>query len=341
MRQFTVSGTPFDMGVQTAKEFLPYLETVRGIYEEKIQLPDLRAHVLRLKEKMRQEYPDIHDEICGRAEGSGMSLDAAFLMFFPEVFKRIDGCTTLMMYRSDGRFLFSHNEDDMGYDHGNTALVTYDYGDHVIVGYTMAEKLTGYAFGWNSYGLVYSSNFVYEPRFDLDSISRYVMIRDVMNAKTLEEAVYRLARMRVASAFSLNVYDRNQNKAVNVEKDIVAVYVTEVRDRYARANHFTARKDPLVPAPYASSAFRHEKANELIFRVPAETAVIADLKKILDYAEEGNYERCIYKDPNLFPYREKSVCVANFCYDGVNDRILIRDSWDGSELCFEGAEIFR
>ena len=60
----------------------------------------------------------------------------------------------------------------------------------------------------------------------------------------------------------------------------------------------------------------------------------------LGYAE-ADYDRCVYKDPHLFPYQEKSVTVANFSYDGVSDRVLIRDAWDGSALCFDGAEIFR
>ena len=333
MRQFTVSGTPYEMGVQTAKAFYEYLKTVREVYEEKSRIPSVRDCVLRLEETLKAQYPDAYQEILGRAEGAEMSKAAALLMFFPEIFKRIDGCTTLMLRRKDGKFLFSHNEDDKGYDHENTALVTYDYGDHVIVGFTMAEKLTGYAFGWNSYGLLYSSNYIYDTKIDLNNVSRYIMVRDVMNAKTLEEAVYRLSRMRVASAFSLNLYDRNEDRAVNVEKDIDAVYVTEIGERYARANHFTTRKDALLPEPYASSAFRDAKVNELIPSVDAESAQIEDLQRILSYAEE-DYYRCVYKDPNHFPHKELSVTVANFNYDGLADQIVIRDCFDGSVLRF-------
>jgi len=39
VRRFTVRGTSYEMGVQTAKAFLPYLERVRGQYEERIGLP--------------------------------------------------------------------------------------------------------------------------------------------------------------------------------------------------------------------------------------------------------------------------------------------------------------
>ncbi len=331
MRQFTVSGTPYDMGVQTAREFLPYLNKVKGNYEEKIRVSEVREKVLAIRKKLEKVYPDAYAEILGRAKGAGMSEDAAFLMFFPEIFRRADGCTTVMLRRSDGKFLFSHNEDDKGYDAENTALVTYDYGDHTIVGFTMAEKLTGYAFGWNSFGLIYSSNYIYDSKIDLNNVSRYIMVRDVMNAGTLEEAVYRLSVMRVASAFSLNLYDRFRDKAVNVEKDIDAVYVTEIHDRYARANHFITRHDSLLPEPYASSAFRDTKVKELIPRVNADTAVIEDLTGILGYAEE-DYSRCVYKDPHRFPYHELSCTVANFSYDGLSDRILIRDCFEGSLL---------
>ncbi len=331
MRRFTVRGTPYEMGVQTAREFLPYLEQVKGKYEEKIRISGTRETVLRMKEKVLREYPDAYQEILGRAEGSGMSEDAAFLMFFPEIFRRADGCTTLILRRLDGRFLFSHNEDDRNYDWDNCALVTYDCGDRQIVGFTMAEKLTGCSFGWNSDGLLYSSNYIYDTKLELNNISRYIMVRDVMNAKTLEDAVYRLARMRVASAFSLNLYDRNENRAVNVEKDTDAVYVTEILGRYARANHFTTRKDSLLPEPYASSAFRDAKVNELIPLVNAATATIEDLQEILKYSGE-DYDHCVYQDPNRFSYREKVCTIVNFSFDGLTDRILIRDCFDGSVM---------
>ena len=147
--------------------------------------------------------------------------------------------------KKNGKFLFSHNEDEKKYTFENTALIKYDYGQYWIVGYTMAEKLTGSSFGYNSYGLVFSSNYIYDTKIELSNISRYIMVRTVMNASTIEEVIRILKKCKVASAFSLNVLDTKTFKAINIEKDIEEIYVTNIEDRYARANHFTTKKDEL------------------------------------------------------------------------------------------------
>lgn len=71
------------------------------------------------------------------------------------------------------------------------------------------------------------------------------MVRTVMNASTIEEVIRILKKCKVASAFSLNVLDTKTFKAINIEKDIEEIYVTNIEDRYARANHFTTKKDEL------------------------------------------------------------------------------------------------
>ncbi len=97
------------MGYQIGKKFKKYLSTVISKYECK--LPQAIDSVKHLEMKLKALLPNCLDEIYGRADGAEVSRDAMLLLFFPEIFKRIDGCTTAIVKKSD-KVLFVHNEDE-------------------------------------------------------------------------------------------------------------------------------------------------------------------------------------------------------------------------------------
>lgn len=334
MKKYVVSGTDYDMGYKVGNIFKEYLCSEIKKYDEKILNENVYSKVKELELKLKNESSNCLEEIYGRADGAGVDRESLLLMFFPEIYKKVDGCTTLILKNKDNKFLFSHNEDDKNYTTENTALIKYDYGNYWIVGYTMAEKLTGSSFAYNSYGLVFSSNYIYDTKIELDNISRYIMVRNVMNARTLDEAIEILKSSKVASAFSLNILDTKMNKAINIEKDIEEIYMTSIEDRYARANHFIAKENDLTEKPI-SSKFRNTKTNELIKNIDQSTAKIEDLKTILNYETE-DYYKSVFKDPKK--YADKSVTVANFSYDGANNFIEINDYLGDSELKFKYEE---
>lgn len=321
IKNFEVSGTEYDMGYAVGKEFKDYLQKSIEKYEEKLKIKNVYENVKRMEEKLKKQFSKCLEEIYGRADGANVSRDATLLMFFPEIFRKIDGCTTVILKKENGNFLFSHNEDDKNYNINNVALVKYKYSDYWIVGYTMAEKLTGSSFAFNSYGLVFSSNYIFDTKINLNNVSRYIMVRDVMNSKSIEETIEKLKNSKVASAFSLNILDTKKNIAINVEKDIDEIYVTNIEDRYARANHFTS-KEYILPEDRKSTKFRDEKANELIKLVDRKSASIDDLLNILNY-ETDDYNESIFKDPKKYP--DKSITCANFSCDNDLKKICIKD----------------
>ena len=321
IKNFEVSGTEYDMGYVVGREFKDYLQKSIEKYEEKLKIKNVYKKVKNMEEKLKIQFPKCLEEIYGRADGANISRDATLLMFFPEIFRKIDGCTTVILKKENGNFLFSHNEDDKNYTTDNVALVKYKYSNYWIVGYTMAEKLTGSSFAFNSYGLVFSSNYIFDTKIDLNNISRYIMVRDVMNSKSIEETIEKLNNSKVASAFSLNILDTKKNVAINVEKDIDEIYVTNIEDRYARANHFTS-KEYILPEDRKSTKFRDEKSNELIKLVDSKNAKIEDLINILNY-ETDDYNESIFKDSNK--YNDKSITVANFSFDNDLKNICIMD----------------
>lgn len=335
MKLIEVRGTEYEMGYEIGKYFKSYLRETIKKYDIKIKVPNVYKKVKQLEKKLKEQYPKCLEEIYGRADGAGISRDSTLLMFFPEIFKKIDGCTTLIMKNKDGDFLFSHNEDDRNYNVDNIVLVKYTYDDYWIIGYTMAEKLTGSSFTFNSYGMIFSSNYIYDTKIDLNNISRYIVVRDIMNSSNVREVVKKLKDSYVASAFSLNILDLNKNMAINIEKDIKEIYITNIEDRYARANHFIAKQQDLPDKPI-SSEFRYNKSRELINKLSQKNVTINDLISILNY-ETHDYYKSIFKSPKK--YNDKSITVANFSYDAVSNEIIIKDYLDNSEFKFNLKEV--
>ena len=259
-------------------------------------------------------------------------------MFFPEVYKRIDGCTTVIVKNTKEQYFFSHNEDDVNYTNENVAFIHYHYDTCDVYGYTVAHKLCGSSFGFNSHGLVFSSNYVYDTVIDLNNISRYILVNDVMKSENIDDALKRLKSMKVASAFSLNILDIKQNRCINVEKDIKEIYVKEITDRYARANHFIIKPDPYTTEIPKSSAFRDSKSKELTNLIDRDTVTLKDLQNVLGYQTDDYYEST-FKDPNK--YKDLSVTVANFNYDGSKNKIEIHDYLDDTDLSFEMNDIVK
>lgn len=340
MKYIEVKGTPYEIGKQLGEHFKEYLVQAITDYNEKIKIESVYKDVKGLEEKLKVQFNDGLQEIYGRADGAGIDRDATLLMFFPEIYRRIDGCTTVIVKNTDDKFLFSHNEDDVNYNPGNVAFVHYIFDSCEVYGYTTAFKLCGSSFGFNNNGLVFSSNYIYDTVIELNNISRYIMVNDVMKATSLEDAIERLRKIKVASAFSLNILDIHENKCVNVEKDIEEIYVTEITEKYARANHFIAKPNAYTTEVPKSSTFRDAKSKELVAPVDRATVTISDLKNILAYYTDDYFES-IYKDPYKYPNSTLSVTVANFSYDGTKNKIEIHDYLDGADLAFDLNEIVK
>ncbi len=320
--KFVVFGNEYEMGFKIGEHFKEYLLQESSAYEKEIKNnEEIYSKVKNMELKLKEEFPICLNEIYGRADGAGISRDTMLLMFFPEIFKKQDGCTTLILKKNYNHVLFSHNEDNVKCSLQNVALIKYIYEDFWIVGYTRAAKLMGSSFAYNSYGLVFSSNYIYGSEVNINNVSRYIMVRDVMNSKTIDEVIDKMKKHKVASAFSLNILDINTGEVINIEKDVEEIYITNINDRYARSNHFIAKKDDLKEPPI-SSKFRYYKSKELLDNLDSQKATINDVIDILKY-ETDDYYKSIFKDLNK--YIENSVTVANFSIDSNSKRIKLYD----------------
>lgn len=327
IRTFEVHGNEYEMGFQTGGIFRKFLQGAAPKYEKKLSDSAVRSIVEGTMEKLARQYPKLLMEMNGRADGAGIPRDAAMLMFFTELHTPRNGCTTAILKKKDGHILLCHNDDEFTYHADNVALIKYNYGDSWIVSYTVADTLAGSAFSWNSAGMVFTSNFIFGAEPDFSSISRFEMERDIINAKSMDEAVEKLQGCRVASPFSMSILECRSETVINAEKDLQDLYITPIRDRFARSNHFLAKPGPL-PEPSQETVNRYHRAKELLDIVDADTADISDLLRILN-DQSAFYDTSVFKDTDFYQRldrcNQKALEDIGFPIMGEHETVRIYD----------------
>jgi len=330
---FEAVGNDYEMGFAVGCVFKDYLQDIAARRGKVFEDPDVEAFIGGIIARIEDKTPDCMAELRGRAAGAEIPLGLATVLSSPEISGLMSGCTTAILKRSDGSWLFSHNEDETNFTQDNVALVKYVYDDAWIVGYTMAETLVGRSFAYNSHGMVFSCNYLMGARRDVTHPSRYIAIRDILKARNLEETLDMMKAAETASSFSLNVLDTRTGMAANVEKTVDDTYITPIYERFSHANHFIVGADELSFG--VNTYNRGAKTEELLNRLDAETAGIEDVVDVLSYEGE-DYWHSILKKPDtykdLWENGHKSVTVANFAYDGENHRIFIRDYLGNTQL---------
>ncbi len=322
---FEVSGDDYQMGVLIGRYFRDYLMSIEAGFAA--MLPGHIERVKALETNLAKKLPHCLSEIYGRADGSGVSRDVMLLIMFPEIYGGTDGCTSVYLKTSRSAML-AHNEDSATMNIDNVALVRYDYGDFKLVAYTSAIRLAGSAFAFNDSGMAFSSNHIFGGERDMDEISRFILLRDVINSKSIAEAEKKVRSVDVASPFNLNILDMNSLTLCNIERDLHDLHVEYIRDRYTHSNHFCTKPYDVERVP-VNSVFRRNKSLELLIAL-GDDAHLDSLLGILAYEGES-YDCSVFERREKYPDR---ICtVATFAVDPASDDIRVLD--------FIGNEVFR
>jgi len=213
--------------------------------------PDLFNHMANTQAKY---YPNYYAELEGIAAGSGWNmtvvllenLEADLLQLFAtsrherdkelsEIAKNwwnkhIDRCSDALIYQNNG-FVHGHNEDDSPWYQPLNYILEVSFNasgssqPQSWWGYTYAGQLAGNAFGFNSFGLSFSMNSLYPLGDPYDEnqllakkgVSQYFVLRDMLEATSLSDAIYRLTRYPVFTGYSVNIGSLNDRTLVNIE----------------------------------------------------------------------------------------------------------------------------
>ncbi|KAK2966467.1 hypothetical protein RJ640_018996 [Escallonia rubra] len=197
--------------------------------------PQSQPLIKALSDTNRNKFPRYWAELVGTAEGSGVPLlhvifiillnfRKEILPFVPKTSTKpsedtIDDCSDIMVV-SDSMAFAAHNED------ANVALVGHTY---LIKGtlhtglsftaYTYAGELPSCAFGFNSHGLAFTLNSVppTEDEIVAGGIGRNFISRDLLEARSIDDALARIRSSEVSVGHSYNLIDVKTRRILNVE----------------------------------------------------------------------------------------------------------------------------
>lgn len=326
--RLVLKGSDYEIGLQAGLIFKAPINNEIDKYSKMLEDEETSIIVDKIIYKIQNELPRCLLEIYGRADGANVDRKTLVLFYSPEVYTKLDSCTTAI-YKKQDRVLFSHNEDDYDCDHENRKLFKLVYNDFYLFGMGDYHKLNGSNFGYNSYGLVFSCNYLFHEKVKLDNLSRYIVSRDIIEAKNIKDFLDRIKKHKPASPFSFNVMDINTLEALNIENDLDDMYITKINGKYARSNHFLNKENSKMSL---NSKYRNEFANEKILKLN-DDANLEDLKSVLAYENE-EYVKSIFMDPLKYKDLNNSVTIANFSFDSKERVVKLFDALDHSYIEF-------
>lgn len=317
-----ISGTEYEVGVKIGKKFRTYFQEKIGKYEQKLKYDEVKNILENVREKIELKAPKCLEEIYGRADGAKVSRDALLLMFCPELFGAVNGCSTIIVKKNEKEILFAHNEDDLMDGSETVCLVKYNIGNNWVVGYTKARQLVGGAFAWNNYGIVISCNYIYSSMINIDNVSRYVLSREILRCKNIKEIINKCKEIKTASGFSVNVLDLKENKAINIEVGTSSIQITNIENKYGRANHYINKKSYHRVIKNQETLNRQEKITELLKNIKISSSDMKTLVNILNY-EGDEYNNSIFKDFRKYPELNQVMTTNTFTINSANKKIVI------------------
>jgi len=290
---FSYSGTShYEFGLAMGKQFaekiqarmsisrqmqdslLPFYNTDEGqtIYNKFVQ-----TH--------QKTFPHYMSEMQGIADGSRVPFHVLFLMALREEFSYWtnstsnqsgyfrDHCSDYMLHNEEWTVV-GHNEDGAIEDVGHMVLANVTVGEGAMqASFTtvvyLGELPTG-AFGFNSHGIALSLNYV-APAASyvvMGGLGRNFVARDVLQAKTIEDAISRFTQDGQCAGHNTQLMDMVAHRIFNVETATQGVHnvleITPTVSPYFHANMYLRLYPINVTQPVDPSTIgRTERVHQL------------------------------------------------------------------------------
>ena len=336
MKYFEVFGSEYEMGFAIGKFFKDYLNKKIVKYEKLICNFDKELNYI--ENKLKNEYPNCLEEIYGRADGAEISRKALLLLYSPELLWEVDGCTDIILKNKYGIFL-CHNSDNCHVDESGVALVKYVYGDCEVVTFTVASRLAGHGFFFNSNGIASTCDFLCEDEYQTKNISRYILSKNLLKAKSIFEYMDILKSLKMSSPSAYNVVDIKNNRAMGIEHDMDGlIYFKEVENLYFHTNTNILKTGAKTNFKNETDGFpedsikRFIQVEKMIANINIETCKLKDIEKILN--SFGNeYIGSIFKKP--MKYKNEMVTTGRICLNTSKKEIIVRDFVENSDITFD------
>jgi len=321
--------SPYENGLTSG---LYFKETMRGKmdfsnYEQLINDTSLRKQVDYVYAKLKAEFPIMYEEMKGKADGLGVNEYKLFTNLCPEIFKRLyEKCTTIVKVKDDGNIILCHNEDDKWIDFNFAMVKVMKDDNHWFVSNDSYDMPWGNGFGYNSYGIVKSINYIHQDEFNHNEyIPRFFAQRYMAEATSLDDLIEK-CKLLNASGYHLTALDKNTKKAITIEIHPDYIDVEEIDNVYAHSNHYIHGDFINHPSQDngSNSIFRHNKALELISNA-ADDIDGFKMKELLAYQTDDWCTSIFQK------LTDPSVTINNFMYDTTHPNDIYLDVYPSKE----------
>lgn len=270
---------------------------------------------------IEKQYPKYLQEMYGRADGLQIDRKEFLADICFSGFIKNEACTDIVVRVNDNEVISGHNED-LSETLEQAALIKYRKDDMFYFDFSTYNCPQGTTFGWNSNGIVISVNTIHTFEYHKQGIPAWFILRDVVFAKNIEEIIDKIKRVYCCTGFSLNVIDKNTNKAYSVEKIYDSTDVVEIVDKYVHTNHIIHENSQYNSNLLGCTSIRLEKAKEKLATIQNKKCTMEDIKNILQF----------YKNSNEFIYRpiekDKYPTIATFIFNSKTNEINIYSYYD-------------
>eukprot|EP00039_Didymoeca_costata_P026031 m.14763 g.14763 ORF g.14763 m.14763 type:complete len:380 (+) comp5198_c0_seq1:28-1167(+) len=172
-------------------------------------------------------FPMYIAELEGIAVGSGVDFKDVFVWNIRESFDTVadpwtaskekirtpDQCSDYVLHPYE-----AHNEDGDRINEGKMYFVNATIGNTSFVGYTYPGDLVTGAFGFNSYHIGFTLNYVAPYAVDEHGLGRGFISRDLLTATSLQDAIERCTtRYPHATGHNFQLMDFSTGRIVNIE----------------------------------------------------------------------------------------------------------------------------
>lgn len=322
-----LTGDGYELGLKVAEIFRDNIDIAKkgrnSFDEEELEI------VIKNIEK---EYPEYLQEMYGRADRLQIDRKEFLADICFSGFIRNEACTDIIVKVDEDEVISGHNEDLLE-TLEEAALIKYRKGNMFYFDFSIYNCPQGTTFGWNSNGIVISVNTIHTFEYHKEGIPAWFILRDIIFAKNIEEIIDRIKRVYCCTGFSLNVIDKNVNKAYSIEKIYDSTDIIEISDKYAHTNHIIHKNSKYDSNLLGCTNIRLKKAREKLAMIQNKDCTMEDIKDILQF----------YKDSNEFIYRpikkDKYPTIATFIFNSKTNEINIYSYYDKSLIKYNFYEL--
>lgn len=237
MNYLNLKGTPKEIGFQCGKYFakqgINISDTLPPSTEER------KKYSTAVKPIYKQKYPMLLEEIEGLAEGNGCNEEALMTFLLSMyTYTAMNFCTCIAGIDENGHPLLGRNSDFL--------IAMQSMYSHCLIqpasGYAFIGNTTGFVEmedGMNEKGLAVGMTFIYSKEKHL-GINAGMIVRILLEqCKSVDEAILLLKKMRIGSAQTFTLADREGNRAI-VECNAKRVEVIQSDSVLFAVNQFTS-----------------------------------------------------------------------------------------------------